>query len=56
VKKVLAALPSEMSPWQRALWFVAANGWLTNDALADRLDEPDAAIAAARHEGLEVIG
>jgi hypothetical protein len=56
IKKVLAVLPSGRSPWQRAFWFVSTNGWLEDAAPADRLDEPDAVVAAARHESLEVMG
>ena len=56
IKKVLAALPTGLSPWQRALWFVSTNGWLGNKAPADLLDNPNAVVAAARREALEVIG
>ena len=56
VKKVLAVLPESLSSWQRALWFVSTNGWLGGKAPADLLDDPDAIVAVAQHEGQEVIG
>lgn len=56
VKKVLAALPAALSSWQRAFWFVSANGWLGDRAPADMIDDPDAVVAAARREGQEVAG
>ena len=56
VKKALDALPSRLSPWQRAFWFVSTNGWLSDKAPADVLDDPHAVAAAAEREGEEVIG
>ena len=56
VAKVLAALPETMSPWQRAFWFVSANGWLNDATPADMLDDTDAVVAASRHERDEVVG
>lgn len=56
VKKVLGALPSRLSSWQRAFWFVSTNGWLSDNAPADMLDDPEAVTAAAKHETEEVIG
>lgn len=56
IKRVLAALPDGMSPWQRAFWFVSTNGWLGDKAPAGMLDDPDAVIAAAKREAQEVIG
>lgn len=56
VKNALAALPARLSSWQRAFWFVSANGWLGDKAPADLLDDPKAVVAAAEREGEEVIG
>ena len=56
VKPVLAALPASLSPWQRAFWFVSANGWLADRVPAEMLDDATPVIAAAQHEPLEVIG
>ena len=56
VARILAALPASMTPWQIAFWFVSANGWLDEDAPRDRLDDADALLAAADHEGEEVMG
>ena len=56
VKPALAALPANLSPWQRAFWFVSTNGWLGDESPADRLDDAAAVLAAARREGEEVVG
>jgi hypothetical protein len=56
VKKALAALPTRLSSWQRAFWFVSTNGWLGDKAPADVLADPKAVVAAAEREGEEVVG
>lgn len=56
VKAALAALPVHLSPWQRAFWFVSANGWLGGKAPADLLDDSEMVADAARREGQEVVG
>jgi len=56
VKRVLAALPEPMTAWQKALWFVSANGWLDDDEPVERLDDMENLLVAARHERDEVIG
>jgi hypothetical protein len=56
VKRILAALLSRLSPWQRAFWFVSTNGWLGDKAPADVLDDAQAVVAAAEREGEEVVG
>lgn len=56
IKAALAVLPAHLSPWQRAFWFVSANGWLGGKAPADPLDDSDAVVAAARREEQEVVG
>jgi hypothetical protein len=56
VKKALAALPLRLMPWQRAFWFVSTNGWLDDKAPVDRLDDPQALVAAAEREGEEAAG
>jgi hypothetical protein len=56
VKRVLAALPASLTAWQRALWFVSTNGWLSDKAPCGLLDEPEALIAAAKREGEDVVG
>ncbi|MGJ3263582.1 MAG: hypothetical protein ACFE0R_10150 [Salinarimonas sp.] len=47
IRRVLAALPEGMMPWQVALWFASGNGWLGGAAPQDRLAEGDAVVAAA---------
>ncbi|MDR9776898.1 hypothetical protein RJJ65_30440 [Rhizobium hidalgonense] len=56
IKRVLQTLPASMTNWQRALWFVTANGWLDDDEPIDRLDDVEALETAARHEHEEVVG
>ncbi|MGO6901597.1 hypothetical protein ACCS96_14410, partial [Rhizobium ruizarguesonis] len=56
IKKALVALPENLSPWQRAFWFVSTNGWLDDKAPMDALDDIDAVAAAAARERQEVIG
>ncbi|HEX4768866.1 MAG TPA: hypothetical protein VH414_21585 [Lichenihabitans sp.] len=56
VKPVLEVLPSQFSPWQRAFWFVSANGWLDDRAPADLLDNREDLVAAAQREGEEAVG
>lgn len=48
VRDVLAALPADMTPWQRAFWFASGNGWLDGDEPQWRLDDGDQVIEAAR--------
>jgi len=45
---VLAALPTEMTAWQRAFWFASGNGWLDGDEPQRRLDDGERLIEAAR--------
>lgn len=56
IKKALATLPSRLSSWQRAFWFVSTNGWLGDKAPIDALDDPQATVAAAEREGEGVAG
>jgi hypothetical protein len=56
IADVLAALPKHMSPWQIALWFVSGNGWLADRPPVACLDDPQAVVAAARHEAEPIIG
>ena len=56
IGKVLKALPRGMSPWQVAFWFSSPNGWLNGARPMDRLVDEDAIVAAAVHEGDDVVG
>ncbi len=56
IAAVLSALPDTMSPWERAFWFVSTNGWLDGASPADRLDQAEAVIAAARNGAEAVAG
>ncbi len=48
VGAVLAELPATITPWQTALWFASANGWLDGDRPQDRLDDDALVVQAAR--------
>ncbi|MGG7539656.1 hypothetical protein [Rhizobium sp. Nf11,1] len=56
IKAALATLPQSFSAWQRAFWFVSANGWLDDKTPVDMLDHPDEVVSAAEHERQEVVG
>lgn len=56
VRWVLAALPRDVSTWQRAFWFVSANGWLDGKTPADCLDNETAVLSAAHREGEALVG
>lgn len=48
VAKLLALMPSSMTDWEKAFWFVSNNGWIEGAARpVDRLDDEDAVLAAA---------
>ncbi|MEO3388770.1 hypothetical protein [Mesorhizobium sp. CAU 1741] len=49
IAQILSELPSKMTAWQIAFWFVSSNSWLDGRAPQSTLDDPAAAIAAARH-------
>ena len=56
VRQALAALPADITPWQRVFWFVSANGWLSGAAPEDRLDDPNLIVEVARHESEILVG
>ena len=53
--RVMAALPTTMSNWQRAFWFTSPNGWLGGDQPSARLADTEAVVEAAAREG-QAIG
>jgi hypothetical protein len=55
VREVVAAL-SAWSPWELALWFIAANGWLDGRRPVDLLGtDSEAVVRAARHAAAGII-
>lgn len=52
---VLGEFATWKRPWPVAFWFVSGNGWLDGAAPADRLDDRDAVVEAARQVMEEVI-
>jgi hypothetical protein len=56
VAKILRELPKQMSPWQVAFWFTSSNGWLRGAAPADRLDDEEAVVKAARRASEPIVG
>jgi len=52
IAKVLRVLGGKPGPWQIAIWFTSANGWLDGRCPVDVMDtDPDAVIEAARDIG-----
>lgn len=56
IRKLLAVLPRDMTPWQVAFWFASGNGWLDGAAPQDRLDAETDVLAAASHLAAPAIG
>lgn len=52
VQQVLEAFGERKAPWQLALWFTSANGWLPDNARPVDLlaSAPQAVVAAAQHD------
>ncbi len=58
IARALASLTqaSDLSPWQLALWFTSANGYLGGKRPVDLLDaDSDAVVEAACHEATDVV-
>ena len=56
VAQVLDALPSGMSQWQVAFWFVSSNPWLDGGAPSKNLNRVASLVEAARKLGEEAAG
>lgn len=56
VAQVLDALPSGMSQWQVAFWFVSSNPWLDGGVPSENLGKVAAVVEAARKLGEEAAG
>ena len=56
IKRVLDALPADMSPWQIALWFASGNGWLDGREPQACLARPEDLIGAARQLAEPAVG
>lgn len=56
IKKILKALPADMTPWQVAFWFASGNGWLGGETPQSSLDAIDEVVDAAGRLGEAVIG
>lgn len=55
MRRLVAALPDDLTPWQVAFWFAAGNEWLDGAAPQDSLDDP-AVLTAATWLGDPAIG
>lgn len=56
IAQVLAVLREVRSPWEIALWFTGANGWLGAARPVDLLrTAPEGVVEAARHEAEELV-
>ena len=56
IKKILAALPKDMTGWQIAMWFASGNGWLGGDEPQERLTDSNAVIDAAQKLADPAVG
>ena len=56
VRAVLAALPAEMTSWQKAFWFASGSGWLDGDEPQRRLDDGERVVEAARRLAVPALG
>lgn len=56
VRKILGALPKDMTGWQTAMWFASGNGWLGGDEPQTRLSDAEAVIGAARKLAEPAVG
>lgn len=56
IKKILKALPADMTPWQIAFWFASGNGWLGGETPQSSLGATDEIVNAAGRLGEAVIG
>ena len=56
IKKILEALPEDMSPWQTAFWFKSSNGWLGGKTPQECLKNESKVIDAAEQLALPMIG
>ena len=48
LRHVLAALPADMTAWQKVFWFASGNGWLDGDEPQRRLNDAERVVEAAR--------
>lgn len=56
IKKILASLPADLTPWQVAFWFSSGNGWLDGKAPEAALSDVEAVLTAAERMGETMIG
>lgn len=56
IRKILAALPKDMSGWQIALWFASGNGWLDGNEPQKSLSDPNSVVEAARRLAEPAVG
>ena len=56
IRKILAALPKTITPWQTALWFASGNGWLGGVSPQDFLVNVDDVVTAASQLNNPVVG
>ena len=56
IKKILEALPEDMSPWETAFWFESGNGWLSGEVPQECLKNENKVIDAAEQLAKPIIG
>ena len=56
IKEILAAVPSDMTSWQMAMWFASGNGWLDGAEPQECLSDPNAVVDAAHKLADPAVG
>jgi hypothetical protein len=51
IRKILKALPDDMTPWQVAFWFASGNGWLDGETPEECLKDERDVVFAAEQQG-----
>lgn len=54
IKKILKALPEDLTTWQVAFWFASGNGWLDGDAPQECLKDESGVVFAAEQLGATI--
>ncbi|GGK23610.1 hypothetical protein GCM10011322_07880 [Salinarimonas ramus] len=56
IKRILLALPRELTSWQIALWFASGNGWLGDRTPQESLSDIEAVVQAAARMREATVG
>lgn len=56
IRKILAEIADQFTPWQLAFWFESGNGWLDGEEPQDCLDRVEDVVLAAKRLAQPTIG